>query len=224
VGSSTGGSLSAPINGSVEIKHAEHFENLEKQAHASKLGMWIFLATEILLFGGLFVGYTYYRSLYHAAFAEGSHHLSIAIGTINTLILIFSSFLVAISSYFIQHRQKRLAVSALVFAIALGIAFLALKAGEWHHHFEEGAYPGRHYAFAEMDIPGANLFFTFYFLMTGLHALHVIVGAGILGWVAVLAGRGAFSPEYDTPLELGTMYWHLVDIIWIFLYPLLYLA
>jgi len=221
--STPAGMLSARPTAGAENKRAAHFSTLEKQSRAAKLGMWIFLSTEVLLFGGLFVGYAYYRSLYHDAFAQGSRHLDVVIGTLNTLVLIASSFLVAVSSYFMHREKRRLCFGMLLLAIALGAAFLLLKAGEWRHHFEEGAYPGRYYALSDVQVPGASLFFSFYFLMTGLHALHVTVGIGVLAWVAVLALRGAFSADYDTPLELATMYWHLVDIVWIFLYPLLYL-
>jgi cytochrome c oxidase subunit 3 len=200
------------------------FSTLQQQSHAARLGMWIFLTTEVLLFGGLFVGYAYYRVVFHAAFFEGSRHLNVAVGTVNTLVLIASSFLVATSSYFAHHDRGRHSAGAIVLAVALGTAFLVLKAGEWRHHFEEGAYPGRYYAYTEFQVPGAGLFFTFYFLMTGLHALHVTVGLVVLSWIAVLAWRGAYSRDYDTPLELSTMYWHFVDVVWIFLYPLLYLV
>jgi cytochrome c oxidase subunit 3 len=215
--------LSARPTAHAENKLVSHFSTLEQQSHAAKLGMWIFLSTEVLLFGGLFVGYAYYRSLYHDAFAQGSHHLNVFIGTLNTLVLIASSFFVALSSYFTHHERRRACVVMLALAVVLGLVFLVLKGDEWRHHFEEGAYPGRYYAFSEVQVPGASLFFTFYFLMTGLHAFHVTVGIGVLVWVSVLAARGSFSRFYDTPLELSTMYWHLVDIVWIFLYPLLYL-
>jgi cytochrome c oxidase subunit 3 len=203
-------------------KRAHHFSTLAKQRHAATLGMWVFLGTEVLLFGGLFVAYAYYRVVFPETFGEASAHLDIGIGTINTLILILSSFAVALSTYFVYHTRIRLAAGMLGIAMACGFAFLTLKGFEWSAHFREGAYPGKYYAFEAVQGPGASLFFSLYYLMTGLHALHVTIGIGALGWALALTLRGAFSRDYDTPLELVTMYWHLVDIIWIFLFPALY--
>jgi cytochrome c oxidase subunit III len=217
------GSLSTLAASDGANKRALHFDSLEHQAHAARLGMWVFLATELLLFGGLFVGYAYYRVLYGASFREASHHLNLPIGTINTLVLIASSFAVAASMHFVRANRASLAVAALLVAIVLGAAFLGLKSVEWVEHFDEGSLPGPYYRLSGLRMPGVSLFFTLYFLMTGLHAIHVSVGLGLLLWITVLTARGAFNRAYDTPLELAGLYWHFVDIVWIFLYPLLYL-
>lgn len=217
------GSMTAPVGPGAENKRALHFGSLAAQSHAAKLGMWLFLGTEVLLFGGLFVGFAYYKAQFPETWVDASHHLAKTIGTINTLVLVLSSLAVALSSYFTHHDRKKVAVVMLCIAIALGLVFLGLKAVEWKQHFDEKAYPGKFYAFSEVPGPGASMFYSLYFLMTGLHALHVTIGVLVLGWLAVLAWRGAFSSLYDTPLELGTMYWHFVDVVWIFLFPLLYL-
>jgi cytochrome c oxidase subunit 3 len=207
-----------------ERHHAHHFESLAVQTHAARLGMWIFLGTEILLFGGLFAGYTFYRSLFPEAFDHASRHLNTVFGTIETFDLITSSFFMALSIYLVRAGRSRAAAGALVLTILMGLAFLGLHSVEYLHEFHEGALPGRFYHFAELPIPGAAMFYTLYFLMTGLHSIHVIAGVAVLLVMLWRTLHGGFSPAYHTPLELGGLYWHLVDLIWIFLFPLLYLA
>ena|SRR5438105_2322985 len=204
---------------------AEHYQDLEKQAHAARMGMWIFLGTEILLFGGLFVGYTLYRFLFHQSFHEASRHLNTALGTVDTVVLLTSSLTAVLSLHFLRGGRTTLRWSLIMILLtmALGTGFLGIHGYEYWHEYSEGALPGRYYHFAEVPLQGANLFFTLYFLMTGLHSIHVIAGVGILGWMAVKGARGRLDPAYDVPLEVSTLYWHLVDLIWIFLYPLLYL-
>ena len=202
---------------------AHHFPNLRVQEHASRLGMWLFLATELLLFGGLFTAYSVYRYLFPESFAQGSHHLSVAAGTINTIVLITSSLTVALAHHHAHHRQGRKAAILLAVTLLFALAFLGIKAWEWTTDFHEGLLPGRYFRSTEVDPVGGPMFFTVYFLMTGLHGLHVVVGMGVLTVLMVLCWRGAYDHGYSTPMELGGMYWHLVDLIWIFLYPLLYL-
>jgi cytochrome c oxidase subunit III len=202
---------------------AHHFPNLRQQEHAARIGMWLFLSTELLLFGGLFTAYAVYRFLYAPGFAQSSEHLSVAAGTVNTVVLITSSLTVALAHHFAHHGKGRAA--ALCFAITLAFAavFLAIKGWEWSQDFEEGLLPGRYFHSSELTATGAPMFFTLYFLLTGLHGLHVIIGMTVLVVLMVLCWRGAYDHGYSTPVELGGMYWHLVDLIWIFLYPLLYL-
>ncbi len=202
---------------------AHHFPNLRQQEHAARLGMWLFLATELLLFGGLFTAYSVYRFLYPAAFAQASEHLSVAAGTINTIVLITSSLSVALAHHFAVHRKGRAAGLALVVTLVFAVVFLCIKAWEWTHDFHEGLLPGRYYTNAELTAVGAPMFFTLYFILTGLHGLHVVVGMTVLTVLMVQCFRGRYDYGYVTPVELGGMYWHLVDLIWIFLYPLLYL-
>ena len=202
---------------------AHHFSSLEAQNAAVRLGMWLFLATEILLFAGLFCGYTLYRHQYPEAFAEASRHLDLGLGTLNTVVLITSSFTVAMAIHFARTNRKNLAVFCLLFTIACALGFLGIKSIEYMHKFQEGALPGPYYAFEEVTAPGAPMYFTIYFLTTGLHALHVIIGMSVLIFLTVRTARGRFSANYYTGLELGGLYWHLVDLVWIFLFPLLYL-
>ncbi|OFX22734.1 MAG: cytochrome C oxidase subunit III [Anaeromyxobacter sp. RBG_16_69_14] len=202
---------------------AHHYPNLRQQEHAARLGMWLFLATEILLFAGLFTGYSVYRFLYAETFAQASEHLSVAAGTINTVVLITSSLSVALAHHLVQHGRGKAAALSLLVTLGFALVFLAIKAWEWTHDFHEGLLPGRFFTNAELTSTGAPMFFTVYFLMTGLHGLHVVIGMTVLAILMVLCWRGAYDHGYTTPVELGGMYWHLVDLIWIFLYPLLYL-
>jgi cytochrome c oxidase subunit III len=201
----------------------EQFEDLDKQAHAARLGMWVFLASELLLFAGFFALYAGYRAMYPKDFAAAIAHDNVAIGTANTFILITSSFTVAVALHAVRAGRNRFAGWLLVFSGACGAAFLILKGVEYAQHFHEGIYPGADYHLAELPGYGARLFFILYFLATGLHALHVTAGMVILGWLAVESFRDVWSPAYDARFENGTLYWHLVDIIWIFLWPMLYL-
>jgi cytochrome c oxidase subunit III len=201
---------------------AHHFASLSGQAHAARFGMWLFLGTEVLLFGGLFVGYALYRTLYPAAFSLCSHHLDRVLGTADTLILITSSLTMALALHLGRQGNGRLAAAALAATMALGAGFLAVHGHEYQHDIEAGALPGRLYH-AEVQAPGAGLFYTLYYFMTGLHSLHVVIGLTVLAWLIRRTLRGDFSEAWHTPLELGGLYWHLVDLIWIFLYPLLYL-
>jgi len=202
---------------------AHHFDTIEKQDHAVRLGMWLFLATEVLLFAGLFLGYTVYRHFYHQAFHEASRTLDLSLGATNTVVLITSSLTVALAYWAIKIGRQQLCAALLAFTILCAIGFLVIKGFEYHHKFEEGALPGQFYHFKEVTAPGANLYFTIYFLTTGLHAFHVIVGMSVLAWLLLRVMKGKYSPEYYVPVELGALYWHLVDLVWIFLFPLLYL-
>ncbi len=202
---------------------AHHFDTIEKQDHAVRLGMWLFLGTEVLLFAGLFLGYTVYRHFYHHTFHQASRTLDLGLGALNTVVLITSSFTVAMGFYAVKNGKNRLCATMLGVTILFALTFLAVKSVEYHHKFVEGALPGKFYHFEEVKGHGANLFYTIYFLATGLHAFHVIVGMSILIWILVRVLKGHFSPSYYVPVELGGLYWHLVDLVWIFLFPLLYL-
>jgi cytochrome c oxidase subunit 3 len=202
---------------------AHHFDTIEKQDHAVRLGMWLFLGTEVLLFAGLFLGYTVYRHFYHHTFHEASRTLNLVAGALNTVVLITSSFTVAMAYYWVKNGKNRMAAGMLVMTILFALTFLVVKSFEYREKFREGALPGKFYHFEEVKGQGANLFYTVYFLATGLHAFHVIVGMSILIWVLVRVLKGHFSPKYYVPVELGGLYWHLVDLVWIFLFPLLYL-
>ena len=200
------------------------FSTAEVRDHSSRLGMWVFLASEILLFAGLFALYAGYRAIYGEAFAEGVKHDNVAIGTINTFILIGSSFTVALSLSRVRHGSQLGAIILLLISMALGALFLVLKGVEWAQHFHEGILPGRHYHYAELPTFGGNIFFTLYFFMTGLHAIHVTGGLLVLLFFTVGIARGTTHAGRHVRFEAGTLYWHLVDVIWFFLWPLFYLA
>jgi cytochrome c oxidase subunit 3 len=201
---------------------AHHFESLEKQSTAQRLGMWLFLATEVLLFAALFAAYGIYRYLYSHAFAEASRGLETWLGGVNTFVLVTSSLTVALGLDAATRGKGRRTAVLFLLSIGLGLVFMALKAVEYRHHFLHGELPGRFYA-GHLPGAGGSLFFALYFLITGLHAFHVLVGMTVLGVIGVKAWRGAYSAEYHTPVELAGLYWHLVDLIWIFVVPLIYL-
>jgi len=202
---------------------AHHFDNLEQQAEATTLGMWVFLVTEVLFFGGLFATYMIYRNWYPEAFAAASHELDVTLGTVNTVVLITSSLTMALAVHAAQLGQRKLLMTFLILTMILGAVFLGIKSVEYYHKFVEHHIPGPGFQFEKEYVRHAQLFFSLYFVMTGLHALHMIIGIAILAVLTWQAWRGAFTPAYYSPVELTGLYWHFVDIIWIFLFPLLYL-
>ncbi|MGQ0505592.1 MAG: cytochrome c oxidase subunit 3 family protein [Myxococcaceae bacterium] len=202
---------------------AEHFATLNHQRHAARVGMWLFLISEVMLFAALFTAYATYRNLFPEAFAACSAHLDTAMGTVNTFVLLTSSLTVAFAVHYARHEKGRLAAFFFAASLLCAFLFLGIKAKEYAHHFNIGALPGKYYSLQEIQLPGASLFYTFYFFSTGLHAIHVLIGMGLLIWVGVRSWRNEFTAEHYTAPEFAGMYWHLVDLVWIFLYPLLYL-
>jgi cytochrome c oxidase subunit 3 len=203
---------------------AHHFESLEQQHHANVLGMWLFLATEVLVFGGLFGAYTVYRLVYPEAWSAGSRALNPWFGGGNTLVLLTSSFTMALGVWCAQTGRSKELTGCLLLTALLGVAFLVSKGFEYHEDYEKRLVPGLNFDAAEWASPRVQLFFLMYYLMTGLHAIHMIVGLGILLALAHYAWRGHYGPEHYAPVEVGGLYWHFVDVIWIFLLPLLYLV
>jgi len=203
---------------------AHQFEDAEQQHEASTLGMWAFLITEVMFFGGLFAGFFVYVLGHTQAFAEGSRHLDLTLGTINTLVLLGSSLTMALAVRSAQQGRRQGQVLFLILTMALGLAFLGIKGLEYAHKFEQHLVPGPLFRMDGPHAQFAQLFFSFYFAMTGVHALHMIVGVGLLAWLLVNALRGRYSAEYFTPIEVSGLYWHFVDVVWIFLFPTLYLV
>ena len=201
---------------------AHHFEDMDQQRESASLGMWLFLLTEILFFGGLFTAYAVYRWSYPEAFIEGSHQLDVTLGAINTGVLILSSLTMAMAVHSAQHGKKMALILFLVLTIVLGSVFLGVKVVEYAHKYHENLIPGPSFHLPVHQKEG-QMFFSLYFAMTGMHAFHMIVGAGLLTWLIVKAAKNRFGPEYYSPVEMIGLYWHFVDIIWIFLFPLLYL-
>lgn len=202
---------------------AHQFDDLAQQHEADTLGMWVFLLTEVMLFGGLFLGYTVYRLSYPEAFAAASHHLDVWLGSVNTAVLIGSSLTMALAVHSAQTDDRRGLTRFLLLTILLGLVFLGIKGTEYLHKFEENLVPGASFAYPGPRAQHVQLFFSFYFAMTGLHAFHMIVGIGLLAVLVWRARHGRFSADYYAPVELIGLYWHFVDIVWIFLFPLLYL-
>jgi cytochrome c oxidase subunit 3 len=203
---------------------AHHFDSLAQQSEASTLGMWVFLVTEVLFFGGLFLVYTVYRVWYPDAFAAASHSLDVTLGTINTVVLITSSLTMALAVHAAQTGERKLVMIFLIATMALGAVFLGIKSVEYYHKFVEHHVPGPGFQFEEKEyIRHAQIFFSLYFVMTGLHALHMVIGFGIMSWMLWWTWRGVITAEYYSPIEISGLYWHFVDIVWIFLFPLLYL-
>jgi cytochrome c oxidase subunit 3 len=250
-----------PASAHAALQH--HFENMEQQREAGTLGMWIFLVTEIMFFGGMFMAYILYRSYNADAFAAASNRLNVKMGFANTIVLICSSLTMALAVYYSQVGRRKMIVLMLILTMILGTTFLVVKAFEYRDKYEKSEIPGRlfpgrpfnWYAEEEHAVPvtqqpgrdatternpqavptgqerkpdanfagRAEMFFFIYFAMTGLHALHMVIGLGMLIVLTIMAWRNRFSPEYHSPVELGGLYWHFVDIVWIFLFPLLYL-
>jgi cytochrome c oxidase subunit III len=210
---------------------AHQFANLEQQQEADTLGLWVFLVTEIMFFGGVFAAYAIYRWLYFAAFQSGSHILNIRLGATNTVVLLASSFTMALSVRSAQMGNRRALVWFLIATMILGGIFLGIKAVEYNQKFVEHIVPGLDWnpedtlktKLASGGMYHAELYFIFYFAMTGLHAVHMIIGVGLLLWLVLRASKGSFTPDYFAPVEVVGLYWHFVDIVWIFLFPLLYL-
>lgn len=204
---------------------AFQFEDLDQQRESATLGMWIFLATEILFFGALFTAYFIFRGIYPKAFSEASGAMLIKFGTANTFILICSSLTMALSVHAAQLGKRKLLTVLLVVTALLGCAFLINKGFEYHQEWVEHHVPGPGFYFPESSDPRhAQIFFSLYFIMTGIHTVHLIIGAGVVLGIAFFAWKGHYPPEYHTPIENVGLYWHFVDIVWVFLYPMLYLV
>jgi cytochrome c oxidase subunit 3 len=201
-----------------------HFDSLEQQQEASTLGMWLFLITEVMFFGGLFMAYLLYRVWYPEAWSEGSLELDIVLGGVNTVVLIASSLTMALAVRAAQTGMQRATVNWLIATMILGLTFLVIKFFEYKHKFDLNHIPGPNFVFEGPHSDQVQIFISLYFMMTGLHALHMVIGFGLLSTIAWMAYRGKFSPEWSTPVELSGLYWHFVDIVWIFLFPLLYLV
>ncbi len=199
------------------------FDDLEQQMDASTLGMWVFLLTEIMFFGGLFAAYTVYRAAFPEAFAAGSLHLDLKLGGFNTVVLIASSLTMALAVRAAQLGQRKNLVAFLAATLGLGLVFLVVKVFEYHHKYVERLIPGPNFVFEGPHAAQVQMMFCFYFAMTGMHALHMVVGVGLLVYFIAKARAGRYTAQYYWPVEVMGLYWHFVDIVWIFLFPLLYL-
>jgi cytochrome c oxidase subunit III len=201
-----------------------HFNSMEQQASSAKLGMWLFLAQEVLFFSALFTAYLVFRYLFPETFLGAHYQLNATMGGINTVVLLFSSFTMAMAVRASQLSNRQHTVQFLAVTILCAFGFLVVKYFEYSHKIHLGLLPGEFYSF-DGNIPGnPGVFFTLYFCMTGLHGIHVVAGIGVLTWILLRAQRGDFNRSYYVPVENVGLYWHLVDLVWIFLFPLLYLV
>ncbi len=213
-------------NGETALQHhhAHHFASADDEFEASKQGMWIFLVTEVLMFGGLFVAYGILRGLYPEMVHEAHKLLAVKMGAINTVVLISSSITMALAVSSTQKGQRSRAIMYLVTTILLASCFLVVKYFEYSAKFHHGLLPGAHFTNGELKDSKSPLFFSLYFMMTGLHMIHVLLGMGVIGWILRRTIRREFGPNFYTPVELVGFYWHFVDLVWIYLFPLLYLV
>lgn len=215
-----------------------HFETVEQQREAASFGMWLFLLTEIMFFGGLFAAYMIYRNWYYDAFVAASNTLSIPLGATNTAVLIGSGFFMALGVWAAEVRKRGLLVLFLIITTLLGLVFLGIKYVEYSEKFELHHVPGKNFDISQFVHPPAGskekplppdlaakteVYFSLYFAMTGMHAIHMIIGIGLLVFLTIRAYQGAYTNGYNAPIENFGLYWHFVDIVWIFLFPLLYL-
>ena len=208
-----------------------HFADMEQQRETSTFGMWMFLLTEIMFFGGLFCAYLVYRASYYQAFVEGSQKMNITLGAINTAVLICSSLTMALAVRAVQTGKSKGAIALLLLLTMLfGFGFLGIKAVEYHEHWENHEFPGPHFHFQTenpahpaTDPVHTEIYFSLYWAMTGLHALHMIIGIGLVTWILIVAMRSGYGPSYYSPVENVGLYWHFVDLVWIYLFPMLYL-
>jgi cytochrome c oxidase subunit 3 len=207
-----------------ERQHAHHFANGLEEFEACKQGMWIFLVTEVLFFSGMFLAYAILRVFYGDMMKDVHHLLDWRLGALNTVILICSSLSMALAVSASQRGEKEKIVRNLWITLACAGGFLVVKFIEYRHKFLEGMLPGAHYTYAELKVAHAPTFFSVYFIMTGIHGLHVIIGMAVIYWLIRRAKRNEFGPTYFTPVEMTGLYWHFVDLVWIYLFPLLYLV
>ena len=201
------------------------YGDLDQQRETATLGMFVFLLTELMMFGGLFCAYLVYRTLYFPAFQEGSRHMDLTIGAVNTAVLICSSLTMALGVQAAQKGLNKTTVRYMLVTMLFGCTFLALKGVEYYSHWRAHEVPGAGFLAqaAGVDPNKLQLFFSLYFLMTGLHALHMLIGLGLVTWITISAYKGRYTEAYHNPVENVGLYWHFVDIVWIYLFPLLYL-
>lgn len=217
-------STNSSTTSSHEHHYAHHFKSALHEFVSSKEGIWLFMVTEILMFGGLFVGYFLMHNTYPAMFSEGASHLDWRMGAFNTVVLILSSWTMAMSIYSIQTGKNSRATKLMIATLVCGAIFLIVKYFEYSHKIHEGLLPGRFFSNTESVASNIGMYFGFYFSMTGLHGVHVVLGMSLITWVLIRNIRGDFNEHYYTPVEGVGIFWHIVDLVWIFLFPLLYLV
>jgi cytochrome c oxidase subunit 3 len=211
------------LNPETILELREQFSSPEQQRETTTIGMWIFLMTEVMLFGGLFVAYTVYRLSHPQAFDIGSSEMEATIGAVNTAVLICSSLTMALAVYSSEVGNQKRLMLYLVLTMAMGALFLILKMSEYYDHWRDHKVPGFWFVQQGAHAPGVQMFFVFYFVMTGVHALHMTIGLGVLSVLLFRTFLGSFTAEYHTPVDMGGLYWHFIDVVWVFLYAIFYI-
>lgn len=208
----------------VNHKVAHHFRDHDHEYEASKQGIWLFMCTEILMFGAILVGYFVYQSLYPGAWFEGAELLDWKKGAANTVVLLTSSLTMALAIFYIRSGKRQAAIWNLVVTLLCGCIFMGIKYVEYTHKFEMGLFPGDISGYANAVSPDLNMYIGFYYMLTGLHGLHVLIGMGLIAWILVRIIKGHYGPDHWTGVEGVGIFWHLVDLVWIYLFPILYLV
>lgn len=208
----------------VHADHAHHFDSAEHEYTASKFGVWLFMVTEILMFGGLFVAFVIYHNRYPEVFATGAQSVDWRLGATNTIVLLFSSLTMALSIHYVQKNRMQAAFNSLMITVLCGAIFMFIKYFEYSHKIHLGLLPGQWFHGDFKGIDNLPLYFSFYYMMTGLHGIHVLLGMGLITWVSIRLKKGDFNPKKYTALEGVGLFWHIIDLIWIYLFPLLYLV
>jgi cytochrome c oxidase subunit 3 len=224
VSSSTAHADAPKTDLSPDFHVGHHWDTADTQFDAGRMGVWLFLVNEILFFGGLFCAFFIYRGWYFDSFVEAHHHLDWKMGAVNTVVLIFSSLTMALAVRSAQVNDKAKTVQMLAITVICACIFLVVKYFEYSHKIHDGLLPGAYFSAKGFTTAHPQIFFSIYFMMTGIHGLHVIIGIGLILWILVRAQKGEFSQRYYAPVEGVGLYWHLVDLVWIFLFPLLYLV
>lgn len=215
--------MSTAKSGVKEHHFSHHYDDADHEYESTKQGVWLFMVTEVLMFGGLLVGYLIFKGLYPEVFIQGGETLSWKLGTLNTGVLIFSSLTMALAIYYIRLDERKKSLLCLGTTLVCGFIFMGVKYYEYTHKFELGIFPGKYFA-AEGFLPDAPLYFSFYYMLTGLHGIHVIIGMSLITWIMIRMARGTYNSSYWTGVEGVGIFWHLIDLVWIYLFPLLYLV
>ncbi|MAF90801.1 MAG: cytochrome C oxidase subunit III [Bdellovibrionaceae bacterium] len=206
------------------VKHhvAHHFRDHNHEYESSKQGIWLFMCTEVLMFGAILVAFFYYQAMYPESWKEGAELLDWTKGAANTIVLLTSSLTMALAIYFIRVGKRQAAIMNLVITLICGCIFMGIKYMEYSHKFHMGIFPGKFFEYSAQTAD-LNLYVSFYFLLTGLHGIHVLLGMGLITWILIRIMRGHYGPEHWTGVEGVGIFWHLVDLVWIYLFPILYL-
>ncbi len=205
-------------------EHGHHWDNADQEYDGSKQGIWLFMVTEMMMFGALVMGYLIFKTIYPEVFLAGSKYTEVKLGTLNTGVLLFSSLTMALAIYYIRVNNRKMSLVTLATTFVCGIIFMVVKYFEYEHKLHLGLKPGFFFSMENPEPANLALYFSFYYLLTGLHGLHVFIGMGLIAWMFIRVSKGWYGPKHWTGVEGVGIFWHLVDLVWIYLFPLLYLV